>query len=64
MPATVARGRVVRVDDTEAMAATGALAVLTHENADRLNPADDAILDVLQNPRVPHRGWYVAVAVA
>ncbi|WP_425575972.1 xanthine dehydrogenase family protein molybdopterin-binding subunit [Streptomyces axinellae] len=64
VPATVARGRVVRVDGTEAMAVTGALAVLTHENAERLNRADDAILDVLQNPRVPHRGWYVAVAVA
>lgn len=64
VPATVARGRVTRVDDTEAMATTGALAVLTHENADRLNPADDGILDVLQSPRVPHRGWYVAVAVA
>jgi xanthine dehydrogenase YagR molybdenum-binding subunit len=64
VPATVARGRVTRVDSTEAMALTGALAVLTHENAERLNPADDPILDVLQNPRVPHRGWYVAVAVA
>ncbi|MFF5126850.1 xanthine dehydrogenase family protein molybdopterin-binding subunit [Streptomyces syringium] len=64
VPATIARGRVVAVDAGRAMEEPGALAVLTHENAPRLKDADDATLLVLQNDRVPHRGWYVALAVA
>ncbi|MCD9194617.1 xanthine dehydrogenase family protein molybdopterin-binding subunit [Streptomyces albireticuli] len=64
VPARVARGRVVAVDDGRAMAEPGALAVLTHENAPRLKETDDATLLVLQDDRVPHRGWYVALAVA
>ncbi|MEW2031874.1 xanthine dehydrogenase family protein molybdopterin-binding subunit [Streptomyces roseifaciens] len=64
VPATVALGRVLSVDAEEAMAEPGALAVLTHENAPRLKDVDDRTLLVLQNDRVPHRGWYVALAVA
>ncbi|MFB6441603.1 xanthine dehydrogenase family protein molybdopterin-binding subunit [Streptomyces sp. NPDC056411] len=64
VPATVARGRVAAVDTAEALALPGVLAVLTHENAPRLAAVDDPTLLVLQNDRVPHRGWYVALAVA
>ncbi|MBT2385631.1 xanthine dehydrogenase family protein molybdopterin-binding subunit [Streptomyces sp. ISL-11] len=64
VPATVARGRVVAVDTAAALGEPGALAVLTHENAPRLKEADDGTLLILQNDRVPHRGWYVALTVA
>ncbi|GHH73268.1 xanthine dehydrogenase [Streptomyces sulfonofaciens] len=64
VPATVSRGRVVRVDDAEALDLPGVLAVLTPDTAPRLGDAGDAVLRVLQDDRVPHRGWYVALVVA
>ncbi|EFL36873.1 oxidoreductase, partial [Streptomyces viridochromogenes DSM 40736] len=64
VPAAVARGRVTGVDTADALAVPGVLAVLTHENAPRLAEADDPTLAVLQSPRVPHRGWFVALVVA
>ncbi|MEU1282413.1 xanthine dehydrogenase family protein molybdopterin-binding subunit [Streptomyces sp. NPDC005805] len=64
VPATVARGRVTGIDTSAALALPGVLAVLTQENAPRLEPPDDATLAVLQDDRVPHRGWYVALVVA
>ncbi|MFS8198006.1 xanthine dehydrogenase family protein molybdopterin-binding subunit [Streptomyces sp. CWNU-52B] len=62
--ATIARGSVRSVDSAAALALPGVLTVLTHENAPRLAPADDPTLAVLQNPRVPHHGWFVALVVA
>ncbi|MFE1782628.1 xanthine dehydrogenase family protein molybdopterin-binding subunit [Streptomyces sp. NPDC059506] len=64
VPATVARGRITSVDTSDALAVPGAVAVLTHEDAPRLHPGDDPVLQVLQDPGVPHRGWPVALAVA
>ncbi|MBB5937081.1 xanthine dehydrogenase family protein molybdopterin-binding subunit [Streptomyces zagrosensis] len=64
VPATIARGTVTAVHDTDALAMPGALAVLSHHNAPRVTPADDPVLSVLQNAHVPHRGWYVALAIA
>ncbi|MEU7283522.1 xanthine dehydrogenase family protein molybdopterin-binding subunit [Streptomyces sp. NPDC045431] len=64
VPATIARGRVTAVDTTAALATPGALAVLTPWTAPRVAEPDDPALAVLQNDRVPHRGWYVALAVA
>lgn len=64
VPATIARGRVTAVDTAEALALPGVCAVLTHENAPRLAAAEDPTLSLLQEPRVPHRGWCVALAVA
>ncbi|MEU6476394.1 xanthine dehydrogenase family protein molybdopterin-binding subunit [Streptomyces sp. NPDC047017] len=64
VPASVARGRVRAVDTSAALKVPGALAVLTHENAPRIAEPDDPILGVLQSPEVPHRGWFVALAVA
>ncbi|MFI1532863.1 xanthine dehydrogenase family protein molybdopterin-binding subunit [Streptomyces anandii] len=64
VPAAVARGRVTAVDASAALAVPGVLAVLTHENAPRLADPEDATLAVLQDPGVPHRGWFVALVVA
>ncbi|MFF7736336.1 molybdopterin cofactor-binding domain-containing protein [Streptomyces sp. NPDC007984] len=64
VPAGVARGRVSGVDTAAALAVPGVLDVLTHENAPRLADPDDPTLALLQNPRVPHRGWFVALVVA
>ncbi len=64
VPAAIGRGRVLHVDDRAALDQPGALAVLTSESAPRLGDAGDPTLAVLQDDRVPHRGWYVALAVA
>lgn len=64
VPATVARGRVRAVHTEEVLAMPGVHTVLTHENAPRLAEPDDPTLFLLQNTRVPHRGWYVALVVA
>ncbi|MFJ4716249.1 xanthine dehydrogenase family protein molybdopterin-binding subunit [Streptomyces sp. NPDC088785] len=64
VPATVASGQVGAVDRTAALAQPGVRAVITHEDAPRLTEPDDPTLFVLQNARVPHRGWYVALVVA
>ncbi|MFI6035043.1 xanthine dehydrogenase family protein molybdopterin-binding subunit [Streptomyces sp. NPDC051315] len=64
VPATVASGRVTGVDASGALALPGVVTVLTHENAPRLAEPDDPTLAVLQDPQVPHRGWFVALVVA
>lgn len=64
VPATVARGRVTAVHADDALALPGVHAVLSHLNAPRLTEPDDATLALLQDARVPHRGWYIALVVA
>ncbi|MFJ8663448.1 xanthine dehydrogenase family protein molybdopterin-binding subunit [Streptomyces sp. NPDC093795] len=64
VPATVARGTVTAVHADEILRRPGVHAVLSHHNAPRLGQADDPTLALLQDERVPHRGWYVAVVVA
>ncbi|MDJ0385629.1 xanthine dehydrogenase family protein molybdopterin-binding subunit [Streptomyces sp. G-G2] len=64
VPATIARGRVTAVDTSAALRAPGVRAVLTPYDAPRLGSSDDPTLQLLQDLRVPHRGWYVALAVA
>ncbi|MEV7689738.1 xanthine dehydrogenase family protein molybdopterin-binding subunit [Streptomyces bungoensis] len=64
VPAGIARGRVTAVDTSAALALPGVLTVLTPGDAPRLAEPEDATLAVLQDPRVPHRGWCVALAVA
>jgi xanthine dehydrogenase YagR molybdenum-binding subunit len=61
--ASVARGRITRIDASAAEALPGVVAVLTHENAEPLSD-DDAELAVLQSPQVAFRGQVVAVVVA
>ncbi|MFC4031122.1 xanthine dehydrogenase family protein molybdopterin-binding subunit [Streptomyces polygonati] len=65
VPAAVAKGRITALHREAALAVPGALAVLAHDDAPRLRPAGDPTLELLlQHDRVPHRGWYVALAVA
>ncbi|WP_327121614.1 xanthine dehydrogenase family protein molybdopterin-binding subunit [Streptomyces sp. NBC_01341] len=64
VPATVPSGRVTAIRTADALALPGVHTVLTHDNAPKLNDPDDAILAVLQNDRVPHRGWPVALVLA
>ncbi|UWZ60045.1 xanthine dehydrogenase family protein molybdopterin-binding subunit [Dactylosporangium aurantiacum] len=61
---TVARGIVVDVDTSRALAEDGVLAVLWHGNAPHLEPVGEPELLVLQSPRVSYRGQVVAVVVA
>ena len=64
VPATVPTGRVTAIRTADALAVPGVHTVLTHDNAPRLKEPDDPILAVLQNDRVPHRGWPVALVLA
>ncbi|MFF4164561.1 xanthine dehydrogenase family protein molybdopterin-binding subunit [Streptomyces sp. NPDC001741] len=64
VPAGVASGRVTAIRTADALAVPGVHTVLTHDNAPRLEEPDDPILAVLQNDRVPHRGWPVALVLA
>ncbi|GAB2833863.1 xanthine dehydrogenase family protein molybdopterin-binding subunit [Actinoallomurus bryophytorum] len=66
---TVARGRIRSIDAEPVLAMPGVLAVLHHENAPRLKPGvglmgPDASTLLLQDDRVPYRGWPVALVVA
>jgi xanthine dehydrogenase YagR molybdenum-binding subunit len=60
---TIAKGRIVSVDATAALALDGVIGVLWHENAPRLQ-TDDAELQVLQSDAVAFRGQFVGVVVA
>src|SRR5262249_49109553 len=68
---TIARGRVASIDAGAALALPGVLAVLSHENAPRLQPVDTAPtgqrnqeLAVFQSDAVAYHGQVVAAVVA
>src|SRR5438067_9796233 len=61
---TIAKGRVVSIDASAARALPGVIAVLSHENAPRLTPLDDAELAVFQSDAVAYHGQLVAAVVA
>jgi xanthine dehydrogenase YagR molybdenum-binding subunit len=61
---TIARGRVVSIDASAARALPGVIAVLSHENAPRLAPVDDAELAVFQSEAIAYYGQFVAAVVA
>lgn len=68
---TVARGRIRAIETADALGMPGVLAVLTHENAPRVDSdymgllgKPDPTIAVFQHDRVPHRGWPVALVVA
>ena len=61
---TIAKGRVVSIDASTARALPGVIAVLSHENAPRLAPLDDAELAVFQADAVSYYGQFVAAVVA
>src|SRR5260370_1329388 len=57
---TIAKGRVVSIDASAARALPGVIAVLSHENALRLAPVDDAELAVFQSDAIAYHGQFVA----
>ena len=61
---TIAKGRIVSLDASAALALSGVIAVLSHENAPRLAPLDDQDLAVFQSDAVAYRGQFVAAIVA
>src|SRR5260221_12772779 len=61
---TIARGRVVSIDASAARALPGVIAVLSHENAPRLAPVDDAELAVFQSDAVAYYWQLLASVVA
>src|SRR5437660_7913928 len=61
---TIAKGRVASIDASAARALPGVIAVLSHENAPRLAPLDDAELAVFQSDAVAYHGQFVAAVVA
>ncbi len=61
---TIAKGRVVSIDAHAAQALPGVIAVLSHENAPRLAPVDDAELAVFQSDAIAYHGQFVAAVVA
>ncbi|GAA4513641.1 xanthine dehydrogenase family protein molybdopterin-binding subunit [Nonomuraea ferruginea] len=66
--ATIASGRITRLDTGPAESAPGVLAVLTHLNAPRLGSGPESLLRTppppLQDDRILYYGQYVAVVVA
>src|SRR5258706_6842153 len=61
---TIAKGRIAAIDARAARALPGVVAVLSHENAPRLAPLDDAELALFQSPAVAYHGQIVAAVVA
>ena len=61
---TVARGRVVSIDRSEALAPPGVVSVLDHTDAPRLAQTDNAELAILQDDAIGFRGQIVAVVLA
>ncbi len=61
---TIAKGRIASIDASAARALPGVIAVLSHENAPRLTPLDDAELAVFQSDAVAYRGQIVIAVVA
>ncbi len=64
VPATIAKGEIRSVNVSGALALPGVLAVLSCENAPRLQQVDDVELALFQSNRVAYRGQLVAAIVA
>ena len=64
LQSTIAKGRIVAIDPSRAQELPGVLAVITYENAPRVQPDTDPTLVVLQNDRIAHYAQYVGVIVA
>ncbi len=61
---TIARGRIQGIDVDATIGMPGVVAVITHDNALRLQPVDDGELLVLQAEGIHYRGQIVALVVA
>jgi xanthine dehydrogenase YagR molybdenum-binding subunit len=64
VPAAIARGTIRSVDESQALALPGVLAVLTPDNAPRLPGTGDPELALFQTRAVAYRGQFVAAVVA
>lgn len=64
LTATIAKGKIVAIDDSAARALPGVLEVLTYRNAPRLLANTDNELFILQSPEVHHFGEYIGAVVA
>lgn len=64
LTSTVARGRITAIDTDRARSLDGVLAVLTHDNAERLADTEDAEMAILQTADVAYWGQVVAIVVA
>jgi len=62
--AGIAKGRIVAIDLTDAKAAPGVLAIVTHENAGPLGVGDFYVARALGGPTIDHYHQAVAVVVA
>ncbi len=60
----IAKGRIDSIDVTDAKAAPGVLAVVTHDNAGRLAKAKAHTANMLAGPNVQHYDQAVAIVVA
>ncbi len=60
----IAKGRIDSIDVTDARAAPGVLAIVTHENAGRLAKAKAHTANMLAGPNVQHYDQAVAIIVA
>ncbi|MBO0790887.1 MAG: xanthine dehydrogenase family protein molybdopterin-binding subunit, partial [Ktedonobacteraceae bacterium] len=61
---TIAKGRIVSIDASAARALPGVITVISHENAPRLIPLDNAELAVCQSDAIAYYGQLVAAVVA
>ncbi|TQL68939.1 xanthine dehydrogenase YagR molybdenum-binding subunit [Nocardioides albertanoniae] len=64
LTSTTAKGRVLRVDASDALAHPEVVAILDHTNAPRLADTEDHELAVLQDDRIGFRGQIVALVLA
>ncbi|SFN80755.1 aldehyde oxidoreductase molybdenum-binding subunit PaoC [Sphingomonas sp. OK281] len=62
--AAIAKGRIESIDDADAKAAPGVLAVVTYQNAGKLGKAKNHTARMLAGPDVQHYDQAVAVVVA
>jgi xanthine dehydrogenase YagR molybdenum-binding subunit len=60
----IARGRVTRVDASDAEALPGVIAVISHQNAPTLADTRDRELAILQSDEISFRGQYIGAVVA
>ncbi|MCW2976997.1 MAG: aldehyde oxidase and xanthine dehydrogenase molybdopterin binding protein [Actinomycetia bacterium] len=63
LQSTIARGTVRSIDAADALALPGVIAMLTHENAPKLQ-TDDGELSILQSPAVAYRGQIAGAVIA
>lgn len=64
LQSTIANGRVVRIDASRAEAEPGVVAVLTHENAPKLESTGDGELEILQSGEIGFRGQFLGGVIA